>query len=94
MGDGRLDTTLASIDLFSNTPFALALTSNNPLASFQVTVAAVSSVPEPATLALFGAAVAGLGLARRRKKTVGAANKSGVIPARTIARAGTGAPLE
>ncbi len=55
-GDGRLDTTLASIDLFSNTPFALALTSSNVLSTFQITVTdeQVIAAPEPGTLALFG----------------------------------------
>ena len=67
ISDGRLDTTLARVDLFSNTPFALALASADQLSSFQITVESVSSVPEPGTLALVGIALAGLALPRRRK---------------------------
>jgi hypothetical protein len=61
--DGRLDTTLATVDLFSNTPFALAMNTSTTLSTFQIAV-----VPEPETYALF---LAGLGLtgwmARRRR---------------------------
>lgn len=62
-GDGRLDTRLTSVDLFSNTPFALAMNTSSNLSTFQIAV-----VPEPQTYALF---LAGLGLtgwmARRRR---------------------------
>ena len=65
VSDGRLDTTLASVRLFSNTPFALAMQSSNTLSSFQINVAA--PVPEPHDYAMF---LVGLGLigwmARRR----------------------------
>jgi hypothetical protein len=61
-GDGRLDTRLATVDLFSNTPFALAMNTSTTLSTFQIAV-----VPEPRAYALF---LAGLGLtgwmARRR----------------------------
>lgn len=67
ISDGRLDTNLASVNLFSNTPFALAMQSSNTLSSFQINVA--TPVPEPHDYALF---LAGLGLtgwvANRRRK--------------------------
>ncbi|MDH3210259.1 MAG: PEP-CTERM sorting domain-containing protein [Burkholderiaceae bacterium] len=63
-GDGRLDTTLASLDLFSNTPFALAMQSSNALSSFQITV-----VPEPAIFNLMGLGLLGVGVVAWRRKT-------------------------
>lgn len=67
VSDGRLDTNLANIDLFSNTPFALAMTSSNVLSSFQIAVAAApaAGVPVPATLGLFGIGLFGLGFSRK-----------------------------
>lgn len=69
LGDGRLDEELVSFDLFSNTPFALAMGLQNPLPTFQVMVAAApnpaSEVPEPAALGLFGLGLAIVGLRRR-----------------------------
>jgi len=41
---------------------------NSILPAFSVSTA-TSSIPEPATLALFGIGLAGLGFARRRKKS-------------------------
>lgn len=73
-GDGRLDRTLASFDLFSNTPFALALTSSNQLSSFRIAVESVSAVPEPATLALLTLPLAGLALTCRRRLSTSSAS--------------------
>jgi hypothetical protein len=52
--DGRLDTRLASVDLFSNDAFALAMNTSTSLSTFQIAV-----VPEPESYALF---LAGIGL--------------------------------
>lgn len=66
-GDGRLSKSLSHIDLFSNTPFALALTSTNQLPSFQVIVApGTAEVPEPSTIGLLACGLAALSAARRR----------------------------
>lgn len=68
IGDGRLDSTVASFVFARNNPFALDMRTNQ-LASFQieVTAAPAPTVPEPATLALLGAAVGGIAFFRRRK---------------------------
>jgi hypothetical protein len=70
ISDGRLDRTLATVDLFTNTPFALALTTSNLFAPFSIDVARPTQVAvfEPATLTLFGAGLAGLGLMRRGRR--------------------------
>ncbi len=74
IADGRLDTILATVDLFTNTPFGLALTSSNVFPAFSIDVARPIdptpgvTVPEPATLSLFGAGLVGFGLARRRRR--------------------------
>jgi hypothetical protein len=65
--DERLDTTLTHFDLFSNTPFALALTSTNPLSSFQITVQD-SSVPEPGTLGVLAFGLSALAFKRRWRR--------------------------
>jgi hypothetical protein len=69
-GDGRLDRTLTHIDLFSNTPFALNLTSSNLLPSFQITVdaQAAAAVPEPGTFGALGVGLLALSLAARRRR--------------------------
>jgi len=69
VGDGRLDTTLASFPFYSNTPFALAMASSDQLASFRIDVAAApETVPEPATLSLFGLAFLGIIASRKRSR--------------------------
>lgn len=71
VSDGRLDTTLASIDLFTNNPFALALTSSDVFSSFTIDVAqptAPTAVPEPSTLSLFGVGLIGFGFTAWRNR--------------------------
>jgi hypothetical protein len=69
-GDGRLDSTLASVDLFSNTPFPLAMTSSSPLSRFQITVADEPgpTIPEPTTVSLLSLGLLGMGMMARRRK--------------------------
>ena len=54
---------------YSNDPAGLNFDGRGlvPEMAFSVTTSSATSVPEPATIALFGAGLAGLGLARRRK---------------------------
>jgi PEP-CTERM motif len=67
-GDGELSTTLASVNLFSNTPFGLALTTNAALPSFQIDVSAPTTpVPEPGSLLLLASSLVGLTVVRRRR---------------------------
>ncbi len=63
---GREEITLASIDLFSNTPFALDLRSTNTLSNFQINV-----VPEPSTLSLMTLGLLCMATAIRRRKARG-----------------------
>lgn len=66
VSDGRLDTSLATVNLFSNTPFALAMASSNTLSSFQIAVAA--PVPEPQSFAFLLAGLGLTGLVVRRRR--------------------------
>ena len=69
VADARLDKTIASFKFFSNTPFALDLTSDDTIPDFQITVQAPTSpasVPEPNSLAVLAAGIAAFSLVRRR----------------------------
>jgi len=62
----RNETTLANVDVYNGSPFALEYEQMSDTASFSIQVGGTPTIPEPATFALMGIGLAGIGYRRRK----------------------------